>query len=253
MEGTLMVAGLAFRTLLAASCLLPVATSSLSEEGSQEWNWCHRSESVDLTINGCTALIQSGRYTRDDLVRAFLARGIAYHERGDTVRAFQDFNEAIRLAPTFNQGFYERGRTYRLLGDTVRAIQDLDKAVQLDPTWSFGYGERGKAYRDSGDLARAIQDFDEALRLNPGDNFARYNRAILYRDNGDTPSAIQDFDEIINRQDELLRRHGNQAVFLYLRGLAKQGRGDAAGGAADIAAAKAIKDNVAERFWRLAR
>ena len=50
--------------------------------------------------------------------------------------------------------------------------------------------------------------------------------------------------------DEALGRNPKLASSLYGRGLAKLEKGDAAGGEADIAAAKAIQANIAEEFAR---
>ena len=50
--------------------------------------------------------------------------------------------------------------------------------------------------------------------------------------------------------DEALRRKPKQAGSLYGRGLAKLKKGDAAGSKADIAGAKAIQADVAEKFAR---
>jgi tetratricopeptide (TPR) repeat protein len=52
----------------------------------------------DLSISACTAMIQSGRETRQDLAQAFFFRGIAYFHKGESDRAIQDFDQAIRLS-----------------------------------------------------------------------------------------------------------------------------------------------------------
>ena len=61
---------------------------------------------------------------------------------------------------------------------------------------------------------------------------------------GRLDSAIADYDEA-------LRVDPKNAYTLYGRGLAKQMNGDPAGGAADIAAAKAIDADIADKFNRL--
>ena len=61
---------------------------------------------------------------------------------------------------------------------------------------------------------------------------------------GDTEQALGDFEAA-------LALNPRQPVALFGRGLAKQRRGDGAGGAADIAAAKAIRADVADDFAKL--
>ena len=57
-------------------------------------------------------------------------------------------------------------------------------------------------------------------------------------------------DDAVADYDEALRRNPKQAGSLYGRGLAKLKKGDAVGGDADIAAAKAIQGDIAEEFAR---
>ena len=54
----------------------------------------------------------------------------------------------------------------------------------------------------------------------------------------------------IRLYDEALKLGPKRAYSLYGRGLAKLNKGDAAGGEADIAAAKAIQADIAEEFPR---
>jgi hypothetical protein len=51
----------------------------------------------DLSISGCTAMIQSGHETRQNLAGAFYNRGNAYNGKGQPDRAIADYDQAIRL------------------------------------------------------------------------------------------------------------------------------------------------------------
>ncbi|HZP99643.1 MAG TPA: tetratricopeptide repeat protein [Reyranella sp.] len=241
-----------FSVLSGIACaLLSISSSAHAQEQmSPEWKACVSGAPPDR-IRGCTKLMQPG-LNRDALSDLLQRRGIAYLESGDRTRAFQDFDEAIRIKPD-DESFATRGRAYRLEHDLHRAINDLDHAVRINAGNSFALSQRARAYRELGDGAKAARDFDESLRLNPLDNYTRYNRATFRAERGETAFALQDFDAIIKRMNELLLKRPNAPLFLFLRGLAKQGKGDAAGGAADIAAAKAGEPNVADNFWRLGR
>lgn len=228
--------------------------SALAQQTSEDWKWClgRDGEPPDVQIQGCTSVIQSGRETNDGLKEALLSRGFAYLDKGDTVRALNDFNEAIRAKPDL-RAFYSRGKGYRAAGDLDRAIRDFDESIRLDPSDSFAYIERAKVNRDRGAWTQAARDFDEGLRLTPRNMFARYNRAVFLQGRGETHLAAQDFGAIVQRADDLLRNRPSAADLLFIRGLAKQGKGDATDGAVDIAAAKAIDPQVSEKFWRIAR
>jgi hypothetical protein len=51
----------------------------------------------DLSISGCTALIQSGHETQQILAIAFYSRGRAYAFKSQFDRAIEDLDQAIRL------------------------------------------------------------------------------------------------------------------------------------------------------------
>src|SRR5690242_17752082 len=64
--------------------------------------------SGDVAIAACTRAIKSGRFKGNDLARLYVDRGSVYGAKGDTDKAIADFNEAIRLDPTFGPAYYNR-------------------------------------------------------------------------------------------------------------------------------------------------
>ncbi len=66
------------------------------------WNRCKGSD-PDLSIAGCTAIIQSGQENNVNLANAFYNRGITYGHKGEYDLAIQDFDQALRLNPSFAQ------------------------------------------------------------------------------------------------------------------------------------------------------
>jgi tetratricopeptide (TPR) repeat protein len=56
------------------------------------------------------------------------------------------------------------------------AVTALDEALRLDPSWVDGYAVRGAARSRLGDYEGAIADYEEILRLDPGNPSATLNR-----------------------------------------------------------------------------
>src|SRR5207253_2753955 len=97
----------------------------------QQWKSCAEMNQPDISIGGCTAIIQSGRETPDILGIAFYDRGTAYSQKGQFDHAIQDYNRAIGLNPDYANAFYNRGLAYDEKGQFDLAIQDYNQAVSL--------------------------------------------------------------------------------------------------------------------------
>src|ERR1700733_2712070 len=64
------------------------------------WKQC-ASDDPERDLQACSALIQSGHETGMSLAKAFYDRGLAYAKKGDYDLAIQDYDQALRLNPTF--------------------------------------------------------------------------------------------------------------------------------------------------------
>jgi tetratricopeptide (TPR) repeat protein len=157
--------------VLFVSSLAAPARAGMVEDCEQEYD-------PDLRIGGCTAVIDAGQHSGWNLVVAYYNRGLAHHRLGDPARAIEDYDQALRLDPSYAPAHNNRGNAYGNLGDPARAIEDYDQALRLDPDNAVLYNNRGKAYDNLGEYRQAIQDFDQALRIDPGSTVADNNRAI---------------------------------------------------------------------------
>jgi tetratricopeptide (TPR) repeat protein len=201
------------RTILSISAVLAFLmqfnSASLAQRPGQ-WMKCLGLEGpiIDTVIDGCTAVIQSGREPPKKLATAFDNRGVAYKHKGHYDQALQGHEEAIRL----------------------------------NPSNANAYNNRGVVYRIKGEYARAIADYDQAISLKNGDfPAAYYNRALANADKGEYELSLSDFGVV-------MRLNPRNALALYARGLTLLKKGDTEAGKIDIGAAKAINANIAEQF-----
>src|SRR5262245_40829284 len=80
----------------------------------QQLNWCSGKDGAtpELKISGCTAVIQSGRYSGRNLAIVFTIRGNAYRKEGQYDRAIADYDQAIRIDPNLADAYFSRGAAY---------------------------------------------------------------------------------------------------------------------------------------------
>jgi len=182
--------------IFSAGWLSLFASVALAQDRDQNIARC-QDDNFDTAISGCTALIQSDWETDYNLSVTYFYRGLAYFRTEDHGRAIQDFDEAIRLNPSFRNAFFQRGDVYLTLQDYDRAIQNFDEVIRLDPDDDIAFRYRGDAYLAKEDYDRAIQNYDAAIGLDPNnaDFFSARGNAYLVREEYDR--AIQDFDEVL--------------------------------------------------------
>jgi tetratricopeptide (TPR) repeat protein len=197
----------------------------------------------DLSISGCTAVIQSGHETRKNLAVAFYNRGNVYLNRGNVYlhkaiektiedfyhrgfllnpglyeRAIEDFDQAIRLNPNDAAAFDARGIAYARRDQYDRAIEDFDQAIRLNPNDAVAFVNRGNVYAHafiSPFYDRAIEDYDQAIRLDPNDAVVFYDRGGAYLSKGQPDRAIQDFDQAIRLNPTYMGAFNNRG-FAYV-------------------------------------
>lgn len=231
--------GLAVFALTTAVALMPMPAAAQTQ---QQVDQCNSKDGAtrDLVVSGCTALIQSNRFTGKILASIFFQRGNAYlHQDNDS--AINDYNQSIRLDPNFAGAYFNRAAAYEFKHVYPQAVADLAAYTRLVPTNPDGWTElcwvRGRA----GQLEQAIKDCNEALRLKPEFASAFDARGFVHLKAGAFDKAIADYDIAIKSLPKFVEA-------LYGRGLAKRKKGDNAGADADIAAAKALLPTIADDF-----
>jgi tetratricopeptide (TPR) repeat protein len=150
--------------------------------------------SLDEQIGGCTASIQSGRWSGKDLGWAYANRCIAYKDQKQYDRAMTDCNQAIRLDPRNDHAFNTRGVIYHLTEKYDQAIEQYSRAIQLNPNFLDPHHNRGMSYAAKGDYDTAIADYNAALKINPRDALALFERGVAKQKKGDEAGGRADVD-----------------------------------------------------------
>ncbi|MCX7908359.1 MAG: tetratricopeptide repeat protein [Ignavibacteria bacterium] len=124
--------------------------------------------------------------------QVYLGRGMILEERGDYLKAIEDYSKSIDLDSNFYFGYYNRGNIYYDLRKFGSAIQDFSRVISLNPKFVNAYVNRGLCYLGVDKFDEAIRDFQQALKLDSnqvdvniflGEAFERKNdtlNAIIY-------------------------------------------------------------------------
>lgn len=137
------------------------------------------------------------------------------------------------------QAYYNRASAHLMGGDNKRAIDDFSESLKLQPFDAVVLLSRCHVRAIVGDLQGALADCNESLRLAPAVPTTLGTRGLVLL-------KLGRFDEAIGDYDAGLKLYAKSAISLYGRGVARRKKGDVAGGDADIAAAKAIRADVAD-------
>lgn len=131
---------------------------------------------------------------KPNYVQAYINRGIAYAEIGNSKKFVEDINQALRFQPNNAWIYQNRGYGYYLLGEPEQGSKDYDKAISLNRVLAYqSYNERGISRYKRKDYQGAIADYTEAIRLKP--DYVQYylNRGDAYAKAGNKAKAMEDF------------------------------------------------------------
>jgi tetratricopeptide (TPR) repeat protein len=231
--------------------------------------------SPEPQIRGCSELIKTNADNVLILALAYNNRGNAYTTQSQYDLAIEDYNKSINLNPGFAKPLNNRGVAHKKKGELDLAMKDFDAAINLDSNYGDAFLNRAQLREQQGDLAGALKDFDEAIRAQPDTKGVWNERCWARAISGDLQGALADCNEAIRREPNVatdldsrgfvylkssqwdlavadfnaaLRLDPKLASSLYGRGVAKSRKGDVAGSKSDIAAARAIKQDVEAEY-----
>jgi TolB-like protein/Tfp pilus assembly protein PilF len=178
----------------------------------------------------------------DVRARIVLGRIHIFYHRYDQANA--EIDRAIAINPNDAAAFNDRGTSYRAMGQYDRAIQDYDQAIRLMPNSAMALNNRCFAKALADQPEQGLADCNESLRLRPGN-------ASTLASRGFANLRLKNYEAAIADYDAALRISPGNPYALFGRGTARRLRGNLSGGDADIAAAKAIKADIADEMAKL--
>jgi len=159
---------------LAAAAAFLALVSPLAAQGKDPES-CRTNPDGDAAIEACNRVINSGRYSRSDVARAYLDRGQRYYTKNEIDRAIADASTAISTgalnAESLAIAYSNRGNGWFVKDDIDRAIADYTTAIRTNSRFAAPLTARGLLKEKSGDIEGALRDFRAALRIENRNRF----------------------------------------------------------------------------------
>jgi len=154
---------------------------------------CGSSRSLNVRLQGCTAVIEDLSSTATQMAAALRNRAAVRAAAGAQVEALRDYDSAIAINAADADSYAGRGEVRLARGDHWGSVVDLGEAIRLKPKFYPFLLARGHAYLVGDNFNAAIADFTAALALKPGSVVALNDRGVAYRKNGELDRAIADY------------------------------------------------------------
>ena len=178
---------------------------------------CEQMTNPGLKVAACTRILQSGP-ANDAKTAAYHHRGVGFLLQTKFDQAIVEFNEALRIDPTYKRSYNSRGNAWKGKGELDIAIADYNEAIRLDPNFAFPYNGRANAWYNKGEWDRAIADYDEVIRLDPSLAAPYANRGMAWRGKGDLDRALADENEALRRDPKNVVVYANRGEIWRLKG-----------------------------------
>jgi len=266
------------RKLIAAGALLAAvaACDAGPVDVQAQIDACEIAADVSERVAACTAVTRAEGVSAEARAQAFVNRGAARSNLGEQARAVADFGRALRLNSNLAAAYFERALIHHARGAFDSAVADYDRALAIDP------GLENAAYRRSLALTARIDDFatllvqansrieadpenpanwnnrcwiravegveleaaladcNRSITLAPTDPNAFDSRGLVYLKLNNPRAALADYEAAV--------RLGENAHFVYGRGIARLQLGFADDGQADLQRAIELESDIAETY-----
>jgi tetratricopeptide (TPR) repeat protein len=145
--------------------------------------------------------------------------GNALFKQGKVDQAIENYQEALKILPTYASAHYSLGNSFAQLGRFDSAILHYREAIRLNPDFAEAYNNVGNVLGLRGDLEGAIQQFRKALELSPNSGEIHLNLGNALARKGLLDEAIGQFQQALN-----IRPDSAQLHYSLGKALAAQGR-----------------------------
>jgi len=124
------------------------------------------------------------------------------------------------------QAHYALGSVYSEKGDRVRAVEEFEKAIYYNPNLAEAYVNLGSIYGDQGEHERALEYYDKALEKGADSAFVIYNIGIEYQNQGLFDQAQEKYELSLSLRDDNPKVHYLLGEIYLKKGMVQEAKGE---------------------------
>ncbi|MHB8652698.1 MAG: tetratricopeptide repeat protein [Terriglobia bacterium] len=147
-----------------------------------------------------------------------LRRAIEMEKQGKLDEAIEEQDQALAVDPKSVQARINLISLYGRTGQTEKAEQNFQEAVRLNPNRADAYYDEGVLLMMQNKFPEAEQAFRQALRINPFYAEAHNNLGVLLERKGRTEDAMAEYEAALQSQPDYRVAHYHEATILARRG-----------------------------------
>lgn len=140
------------------------------------------------------------QFLKGDAAEPYLNIGLVYNERGDSKKAIELYEQALRHNNNYGEAYDALGQAYAQTRQLEKAITYFNEAAQRD--YIGAYYNLGLAYKDKGDFENAIKSLQTFIDNTPDNGEAFLPLGEAYALKGDQQAAIQNYSKSLDLKPE---------------------------------------------------
>jgi tetratricopeptide (TPR) repeat protein len=149
---------------------------------------------------------------------AFFRLASYYHSRLLYDKAFEAYQQAIRLAPTGPEYLVAAARLLRDSGQCPEGIELAEKALRISPGFLEGWNTLGTLHDRAGNYGQAQDCYRRALQLNPAADYLHNNLCFSYLQSRRLSQAVQHGETAVRLSPSFEVAHNNLGMAYALLG-----------------------------------
>jgi tetratricopeptide (TPR) repeat protein len=103
----------------------------------------------------------------DPLIGDLLERGLVAMGRFDLVLALTHFDQIVKDAPAFAEGWHKRSTVHYFMGNLEASVRDIQQTLALEPRHFGALSGLAVIYDNLDKPAAALRSFEAALAIHP--------------------------------------------------------------------------------------